>query len=84
MLSPDNYVLMTSYVCRDKIIYGIFFGGMAMCVPTTYYPGPDVRTSCVLQVQWQTFMMYEGLQWVLEAHDDVIKWNNFLRYWPFV
>ena len=22
--------------------------------------------------------------WMLEFHDDVIEWNNFPRYWPFV
>ena len=26
----------------------------------------------------------DGIKWMCIAHDDVIKWKHFPRYWPFV
>ena len=42
---------------------------------------------CFLSVECLYILLLRLLHWigiVVQLHDDVIKWNNFLRYWPFL
>ena len=61
--------------------------GTVRYLSDTVYRENGIGTVPVSNIQknWNGTVQYGNVYWeCLVAHDDVIKWKHFLRYWPFV
>ena len=68
----QNYIKSPlSHICNHSLVGGIFPSGLKIAnAGPIFKPGDDI--------------IFSKLQGCFCVHDDVIKWEHFPRYWPFV
>ena len=67
--------------CNQNAILTTFFSLVAQILFLWQLP---VQAVTRISSKWRYFRSNEGFKYSTQSHDDVIKWEYFPRYWPFV